>query len=87
MTEATEPKATHTVELFEDDKGEWRWHIRASNGQLIATSGEGFVSKSNAQRAAENVQGVLQQKVDWVQLPVVDPELTDPTEAADTPDE
>jgi uncharacterized protein YegP (UPF0339 family) len=35
----------------------WYWHATApSNGKTVATGGESFVSKANAERAAENVR-------------------------------
>ncbi len=29
-------------EVFKDDAGEWRWHIKDANGRVLACSGEGF---------------------------------------------
>jgi uncharacterized protein YegP (UPF0339 family) len=43
-------------EVYADAAGEYRWRARAGNGQLVASSGESFDSKSNAQRAADNVR-------------------------------
>ena len=43
-------------EIYQDKSGEWRWRLRASNGQLVATGGEGFASKSNVIRALESVR-------------------------------
>lgn len=40
------------VEVFKGADG-WRWHVRAANGQITATSGEAFASRSNARRAAK----------------------------------
>jgi hypothetical protein len=34
------------LELYEDKSGEWRWRLKASNGRITATGGEGFSSKS-----------------------------------------
>jgi len=36
--------------------GSYRWRLKAANGQVVASSGEAFDSKANAQRAAENVK-------------------------------
>lgn len=33
-------------EVYTDKKGEWRWRLKASNGQTVATPGEGFSSKT-----------------------------------------
>jgi uncharacterized protein YegP (UPF0339 family) len=43
------------VELYKDKGGEWRWRLKATNGQIIATSGEGYKSRSNADRAIDTV--------------------------------
>lgn len=43
------------IEKYEDKAGEWRWRLKAANGQIIATSGEGYKTKSNADRAIDTV--------------------------------
>lgn len=43
-------------EIYPDKAGAYRWRLVASNGQIVAASGEAFDSKSNAKRAAENVR-------------------------------
>jgi uncharacterized protein YegP (UPF0339 family) len=43
-------------EIYADSSGQYRWRLRAGNGQIVATSGESFASKSNAREAAENVK-------------------------------
>jgi hypothetical protein len=43
-------------EIYADSSGNYRWRLRASNGQIVASSGESFSSKANAIRAAENVR-------------------------------
>lgn len=40
-----------TFHLFRDAKGEWRWHLRARNGKIIADSGEGYKRKRSAEHA------------------------------------
>jgi len=42
-------------EVFEARDG-WRWRLKAANGATVATSGERFDNRSNAERAAENVK-------------------------------
>jgi uncharacterized protein YegP (UPF0339 family) len=42
--------------VFEDAAGEWRWHLRAGNGRLVACSGEGFKRKANAVKSARWVR-------------------------------
>ncbi len=43
------------IEKYEDKGGEWRWRLRAVNGQIIATSGEGYTSKFSVDRAIDTV--------------------------------
>jgi len=45
-----------TFEIYEDNAGEWRWRLVASNGEIIGDSGEGYASKSGARDAVERVQ-------------------------------
>lgn len=42
--------------IYEDASGKYRWRLKASNGEKIASSGESFASKSSAKRAAEDVR-------------------------------
>ena len=55
-SEDEEIDSTATFELFEDDAGEWRWRLRHDNGEIIADSGEGYASKSNAKRALSRIR-------------------------------
>ncbi len=41
------------IEIYMDEGGEWRWRMRAGNGAIVATSGEGFVRKSYAIESAD----------------------------------
>ena len=43
-------------EVFQDNKGEYRWRLKASNGQTIATSGEGYTSRANCMNGIESVK-------------------------------
>jgi uncharacterized protein len=43
-------------EIYADIGGNYRWRLKASNGQIVASSGESFSSHANAERAAENVR-------------------------------
>jgi uncharacterized protein YegP (UPF0339 family) len=44
------------IEVYEDMKGEWRWRMVAGNGEVIATSGEGYTRKGDATRAANTAK-------------------------------
>jgi uncharacterized protein YegP (UPF0339 family) len=43
-------------EVYADAAGKYRWRLKASNGEIVASSGESFASKANAERAARNVK-------------------------------
>jgi hypothetical protein len=43
-------------ELYTDTKGEYRWRLKASNGQTIATGGEGYTTKANAKAGIDSVK-------------------------------
>lgn len=47
---------TAKYEVYKDIDGAWRWRLRAENGQVTATSGEGFVSRWSARRAVRAVK-------------------------------
>ena len=42
-------------EVYQDKKGEWRFQLKAGNGQVIATS-EGYESKSGCMNGIESVK-------------------------------
>lgn len=43
-------------EVYKDKKGEHRWRLRHGNGNILATSSEGYASKASAMKCIENVQ-------------------------------
>jgi uncharacterized protein len=51
-----EKASSFTYEIYADTGGHHRWRAKARNGQNVGSGGEGFESKSNAQRAADNVR-------------------------------
>ena len=53
---AADEKAGKGFEIFEDKAGEWRWRLRASNGELVAVSEQGFSSKSGVVRSLDVVR-------------------------------
>ena len=44
---AADKAATLTFEVFKDAKGEFRWRLKATNGKIIADSGEGYKNKAD----------------------------------------
>jgi uncharacterized protein YegP (UPF0339 family) len=41
------------IEVYKDDKGEWRWRAIAPNGRVVAVAGEGFKHRTWAITSAE----------------------------------
>jgi uncharacterized protein YegP (UPF0339 family) len=44
-------------EVYAGSGGKCRWRLLADNGQNVASSGESFASKSNADPGSRRVQG------------------------------
>ena len=43
-------------EIYQDTAGGWRWRLRHRNGNLVASSGEGYTRKHNAQKGLASVR-------------------------------
>jgi uncharacterized protein len=43
-------------EVYQDAKSEYRWRLKAANGQTIATSGEGYTTKQNCLNGINSVK-------------------------------
>lgn len=43
-------------EIYKDHRGEFRFRLKAPNGEIIAVSGEGFTSKQSCQKSIEAVR-------------------------------
>lgn len=41
----------YKFEIYEDASKEWRWRFKAPNGQIMATSGEGYTEKGDCRSA------------------------------------
>ena len=44
-------------EIYRDVRGEYRWRLKASNGEIVAVS-EGYVYKHSARNSAELVKKI-----------------------------
>jgi uncharacterized protein YegP (UPF0339 family) len=55
--------ARRHIKIFEDKGHKWRWHMKASNGQIIATSGEGYETKQGAREAVHRLLGYTEHVV------------------------
>lgn len=42
-------------EVFKDHAGEWRWRLKAANGEIVSTS-EAYRSKAHAERGVYDAQ-------------------------------
>jgi uncharacterized protein YegP (UPF0339 family) len=40
-------------QVYKDSQGEFRWRLRADNNEIIATSSEGYVNKSDCEHGIE----------------------------------
>lgn len=49
-------RAMATFELYKRKDGEYSWRLKSSNGQVIASAGEGFSSKAAAQNGIDAVK-------------------------------
>ena len=57
------------LEMYKDSKGEWRWRLKASNGRIVATSGEGFKRKDSCRTSWIAVWGTfLRESFDYVEV-------------------
>jgi uncharacterized protein YegP (UPF0339 family) len=43
---------------FRDSADEWRWHLKADNGEIIADSAEGYRTLEGVRAAAARVQRI-----------------------------
>lgn len=44
-------RKTPIVIYYLDTAGQYRWALRGKNNEIVADSGEGYVTKANAKRA------------------------------------
>jgi uncharacterized protein YegP (UPF0339 family) len=48
--------ATLTFEIYRDRANEHRWRLKATNGQIIASSGQGYKDKRDAKNAIDRIK-------------------------------
>jgi len=46
-----------TYYYYKDNKGEWRWRLKAANGRIVADSGEGYSSEQECLADIKRVKG------------------------------
>ena len=49
-------------EVYQSRDGQYRWRLKAGNGEIVATS-EGYTTRASAKRSAENVQAIAPKAV------------------------
>jgi uncharacterized protein len=53
----TQQEATMaSFELYQDTQQQYRWRLKAGNGEIIAVSGEGYTTKANAEAGITSVK-------------------------------
>lgn len=43
-------------EVYQDKQNQWRWRLKAENGEILADSGEGYHNKIDALAAVSLIQ-------------------------------
>src|SRR5690242_13182404 len=43
-------------EVYQDAAKEYRWRLKASNGQIMATGGQGYKAKADCRQAVKRIQ-------------------------------
>ena len=56
------------LQIYRDGRREWRWRLRASNGRILADSGEGYRRRRSARDAVDRVRTVLAGDVPAVEV-------------------
>ena len=51
-------------EIYRDAGGEWRWRLRARNGEPIADSGEGYVRREDCEHGIALVRQSAEAKIE-----------------------
>jgi uncharacterized protein YegP (UPF0339 family) len=46
----------YNFEVYEDKSKEFRWRLKASNGQVVAVSSEGYTARAGCEAAIDNIK-------------------------------
>ena len=58
-------KGQLTFEIFKDKAGEYRWRLKAANGAVIGTGGQGYKAKADCKHGIEIImKGAAKAKVE-----------------------
>lgn len=44
------------IEVYIDKSGEYRWRLKASNGRIVAESGEGYESSNDCEKGLKSAR-------------------------------
>lgn len=79
--------STDFVEVFKDDAGEYRWHRKAGNGEILSDSGEGYVDGHYAVKVASRLNMGVEIRVPGeLRVPQPHREPIEPPPGTVTPD-
>ena len=56
VREVEELKRTARFQIYRDSQGEYRWRLRAANGEIIADSNEGYIRRSDCEHGIDLVK-------------------------------
>jgi len=56
LTALKEVNAVSKFQIYQDRKGEYRWRLRARNGEIIADSNEGYSRKASCKHGIDLVK-------------------------------
>ncbi len=56
VKEVEKVKRTARFQIYRDSRGEYRWRLRAANGEIIADSNEGYIRKSDCEHGIDLVK-------------------------------
>lgn len=59
--------------IFEDVDGQWRWHVKAANGEIVA-EGESYTREEDA------VRGLQDAHIEYDEMQQVEPPVTPPAD-------
>ncbi len=59
---------TAKLQIYRDARREWRWRLRASNGRIVADSGEGYRRRAAVHEAVKRVRSILAGDVPVVEV-------------------
>jgi uncharacterized protein YegP (UPF0339 family) len=63
--QAKDEKRNLTFEIYKDKADEFRWRLKAGNGAIIGTSGDGYKGKGDCEHAIELIkEGAAKAKVE-----------------------